>query len=124
MILFDKEKVVDFCSDYRGRYTFVFTENRNVYCLNAEDKKVSLVDSGMDFSEDGNGGNFGFDYDNDYLLYSKDNVFYRYGVELESIQESLMSEGFITRDWNFIYFNSPGKEEKHFLYGTIRYDFK
>lgn len=123
-ILFDKEKVVDFCSDYRGRYTFVFTENRNVYCLNAEDKKVSLVDSGMDFSEDGNGGNFGFDYDNDYLLYSKDKVFYRYGVELESIQESLMSEGFITRDWNFIYFNSPGKEEKHFLYGTIRYDFR
>ena len=121
-ILFDKEKVVDFCSDYSGCYTFVFTEDRNVYCLNAEDKKVSLIDSGMDYNEDGSGGNFAYDFDSEQLYYSKDGEFYRYGVELESIQDSLMDSAYLTRDWNYVYINAEGREEKHLLYGGSKYD--
>lgn len=122
-ILFDKEKVVDFCSDYGGGFMFVYTEDGNVYFLNADEKEVKLIDSGVDYNQESDIANFAFDYEDEKLYYSKDGNFFRYDIEMDSVNDSIYHEGWkISRDWTYVYITSDGDKTTHLFYGGSTYD--
>ena len=121
-ILFDKEKVKDFCSDYTGKYTFVYTEKGRVYLLNGEEKKVKLVDSGVDYNKEGDCANFAYGSPYEDLYYSKNGEFYCYDIDMESIGKRINHENWkISRDWNYNYITSEAGNT-HLLHGDSEYD--
>ncbi|WP_026653013.1 zinc ribbon domain-containing protein [Butyrivibrio proteoclasticus] len=118
-VKFDKERVVDYCSNLNGSLFFVFTEQSNVYYRNISENEDVLIDSGVEYNAQ-TGCNFAVDPSSEYLIYGKDGQMKAFDyLDRGYTDELTLEHGYFVRDGSiFIYFYKDGSDEKYYLYNN------
>ena len=123
-IMFDQAPVYSTCCNENCDYFFIFTTDGDIYYIDTYEKKVTLIDSGVDFIEETQDYNYAWDYKWTDLVYSKGGKFYCFNTANDTIEETLEDfEGYFIHDGDYTYFQYPDENESRLYYGYMFYPF-